>query len=115
MKKNITDAEILAAMPGTQIQLRQALGVAQASISRWTRRLRQSKSIHIGGWVYMANRPGLPQAIYHAGPGDDAPGPVISPAEARRRGAQVVLVVPLARPKMTAKRCELTAALYGAA
>lgn len=114
MKKNITDAEILAAMPGTQIQLRQALGVAQASISRWTRRLRQSNSIHIGGWVEMANRPGLPQAIYHAGPGVDAPGPVISLAEARRR-APVALVVPLARPKMTAKRCDLTAALYGVA
>jgi len=68
-KGTVRDA-VLAAMPGTQRQIRFATGAGISAVSRWTSYLRASAECHIGAWEETPNG-GPPQCVYHAGPGAD--------------------------------------------
>lgn len=60
-------ARVLAAMPGTQAQIRERTGLGLATVSRWVADLCECKEAHIGGW--WINPHGGPVAeILHAGP-----------------------------------------------
>lgn len=68
--KRAARARILAAMPGTQAEIRAAAAVSQATASRWCTHLLDCAECHIGGWLPNPSPTGgPPMAIYHAGPG----------------------------------------------
>lgn len=71
-KKRQRRARILAQLPGTQLRIHRRTMIGQSTISRWLKDLVAAGDAHIGGW--SRSRSGGPiTAVYHAGPGDEAP------------------------------------------
>lgn len=66
---------VLAALPGTRAQLQAKTGLTEHTVQKHLRRLRLDQQAHIGGWVRAPE--GVYGchwiAVYHAGPGPDAP------------------------------------------
>lgn len=71
-KKRRRRAQILATLPATQLMIRQKTKIGQATISRWCNDLVASGDAHIGAWVRSPTG-GPFAAVYHAGPGQEAP------------------------------------------
>ena len=65
-------AALLAALPGTQSEVADAMQVTGATVGQWMRLLCESGHAHIGGWQ-KNKRQGPPVRVYHAGPGQDVP------------------------------------------
>lgn len=49
-------AAILAALPGTQVQIMQRTNISQATVSRWLARLHKSSEAHIYDWTVSAGK-----------------------------------------------------------
>lgn len=63
---------VAAALPGTIHEIAKKSGLAESTIRRWLRELRENNAAHISRW----NRQnGLPTPFYAAGPGKDRPAP----------------------------------------
>lgn len=69
------EAEVLAALPGTQRQLCERTGFLRSKMSKIIQALRDDgDQLHITGWRSEV-RAGQYMAIYSAGAGEDAPRP----------------------------------------
>jgi hypothetical protein len=70
--KRVKPAEvILAALPGTKMQLAESAGLHKATAIRTVNRLHAAGQIHIGRWMpHPVRGPTMP--VYVAGPGKDA-------------------------------------------
>lgn len=66
------EAVILAALPGTTVQIIAKTGAGRATVFLWMRRLRSESKIHIKSW---RRNTGQPSPFYVAGEGIDAPRP----------------------------------------
>lgn len=123
-KKRRRRAQILATLPATQLMIRQKTKIGQATISRWCNDLVASGDAHIGAWVRSPTG-GPFAAVYHAGPGQEAPcdlKPLTHAQLSRRYRARKIRVE--AREKahrearlaaITVRRDPLVAALFGSA
>lgn len=121
MTKIHPTAAILAAMPGTQQEIRLKTKTAVASTSRWVTYMRENGLCHVGAWKRSANF-GPNMAVLHAGAGADVSCPSKQdPAKpARLHNAGTIRTVRLdgaqhrcSTKVLTPTRCALTAALFG--
>ncbi len=71
-----SNLRVLGCLPGRACDIAKALGSTQAVIWWPIHRLHKAGRIHVEGWD--TSRRGPPAAIWHAGPGEDAPKPVPS-------------------------------------
>ena len=69
--KHTARAQVLAAMPGTQADIRRKTGLGSATVSRWVDSLRCAAECHVHEWVRSA-RGGPYSEVLHAGPGANA-------------------------------------------
>jgi hypothetical protein len=67
--RNTRRDEILAALPGTSVQVGEKTGAHRNVINRWLTRLHKEGAIRITSWVRW---PGGPLAVYAVGAGVDA-------------------------------------------
>lgn len=65
---------LLAALPGNQEDIMRRTGFVRSRVSRLLQELRDTKEAHVSDWITEV-RQGRFQAIYSAGPGEDAPKP----------------------------------------
>lgn len=78
-------AVVLAAMPGTQVQIVAASGLSAATVSRWCEDLLARREAHVGGW-HTPPHGGPLRPVYHAGHGPRARKPRrLSDTERMRR------------------------------
>lgn len=68
-------AAVLAAMPGSAAELKEATQTSHSTVSRAVREALAAGSAHIGSWR-PSSTAGPHVAVYVQGPGRDAPKPV---------------------------------------
>lgn len=64
---------VLAAMPGTQTEIRAKSSASIAGVSRWCDYLVKCGDAHVGAWTLSAVN--IPMPIYHPGPGVNVKNP----------------------------------------
>ena len=75
---------VLAAMPATQLELRERLRIGKDTSRLVLHQLRAAGQCHIGSYKHVGKRP---SRVYHAGPGEDVePLPYLG-REKRTEGA----------------------------
>ncbi len=68
-------------MPSTKPDMEVRLGITRSSIYRVFQTMDKSVDYHVGDWVQGAQ--GCPCAVFHKGPGKDAPCPGVIPKDRR--------------------------------
>lgn len=71
-KRARTIAAVLAALPATKAEIPGRADVHRTTVFKVVAELHKGRQVHIGAWQPHTLH-GPPMAIYHAGPGDDAP------------------------------------------
>lgn len=84
MTRQAYRALVLAALPGTQAEIRDRTGLTLATVSRWITDIRIKREAHIGAWFIHPNG-GPVAAVWHLGPGEPAPRPKIMTDRQRTR------------------------------
>lgn len=72
MTRRAYRALVLAALPGSERDVKERTGLGTATVHRWLKDLHSSGEVHIGAWE--AHPHGAPFVkVYHVGPGADVP------------------------------------------
>lgn len=83
-RKRDNRARVLAAMPGTQAEIRERTGLGLATVSRWCEDLRARREAHVGGW-WLHPHGGPVSEVWHPGDGVTPRRPRIRTAVQRGR------------------------------
>lgn len=117
-------ARVLAAMPGTQRDIRNATGLGVGTVSRWVTAIKEAGQCHIGAWV-SPGKAGRYTEYLQPGPGPNASRDTVSrirhPKVARRHNLGMRVAAtgdhrPARVPywvNLPASRCPMTTALFG--